>query len=327
MMLLSTLVLGVATSFGPGTVDDFAQSVAKDMGKNAVIVVARTAKLPKFTYDSSTADALAASVREGAHLTMAPGSDPIFSDYVYGSEHFRPLAPNLPGPPAMSSKFPDDAITNGKVTLRTSDGKPISIAGLTGAKWSRPVTVDYLMRDLAVSAAVKQMPEQEFLSAVAKAAGGFLAASDKGFKLTYDVEQLRARVINTLKVDPPMPPRQKLDVQREFYVSVVSILPQDVLQHVFSAAGEQTELNVLPNTDLSAAAIAYIKALEELNSAQAADSGAAPVLRRRGRPVIPSNILNRVDSRAIVHLRLSADGLIVLSVPIIMGRTSRYINL
>ena len=334
MVLLSALILGAATSFGPGTVDDFAQSLADATQKDAIVAISRGVQLPKFSYDASSADAMSMSVRKGASLTMAPGSDPIFSDHTYVSEHFQPIAPNLPGPPSMANKLPDDVIKNGKVTLATHGATPISIEAIAAAKWSRPVEVDYLMRDLAASMSVKDMPERTFLSALAKAAGGNLTLNDKGFKIAYDAEQLRTRIISTLKQVKAGPVKQEIDIKREFYAAVVNILPQDVLVSIFQTPEGAPRLDVLPNTDLATLSIEYIRALQEWRASQlVADPGAAPALRRPGRANrggtgnVPDDILSRVDTRATVHLRLNASGLIVLSVPVIQGRTSQYIDL
>lgn len=332
MVFLTALFLGAATSFGPGTVDDFAQSLADTTEKDAIVVTSKSAQLPKFTYDASTADALSTSVRKGASLTMAPGADPLFSDHTYVSAHFQPIAPNLPGPPQMANKMPEDAIKAGKVTLQTHGATPISLEAIAAAKWSRPVTVDYLMRDLAVSMSVKDMPERSFLTALAKVAGGYLTSDDKGFKIAYDAEQLRARVIGTLKQAQAPEVKQLIDIKREFYVDVVNILPQDVLLSVFQSAEGAPRLDVLPNTSLATLSIEYIRALQELKAMQqVADSGAAPPTRRPGRANggggVAGDILSRVDNRSIVHLRLNASGLIVLSVPVIQGRTSQYMEM
>ena len=331
-MFLSALILGTATTFGPGTVDDFAQSLADATGNNAIIVTSKATHLKSFTYDASSPGVLASSVRAGAALTMAPGDKPAFSDAAYVGEHFQALAPNLPAAPTTANKLPEDAIRAGKVTLQTKNATPIALQAIADAKWSRPVQVDFLMRDLAVSAAVKDMPELEFLTMVAKAAGGFLARTDAGFSITYDANHLRTRVVNTLKQASSGQVKQELDVKREFYSAVVNILPSDTLLSIFQTPANTPRLDVPPNSDLATVSVAYIRALEELKSGQPiGDSGATQISRRparaNGNGVIPTDILSRVDSRATVHLRLNATGTIVLSVPVITGRTSQYIDM
>ena len=84
-----------ATSFGGGTVDDFAQSLADSMDKNAVVVTSKPTTLAKFSYDSSSADNLATTVRKATGLVMAPGAEPYFSDKEYVGEHFQVLGPGF----------------------------------------------------------------------------------------------------------------------------------------------------------------------------------------------------------------------------------------
>lgn len=324
----------LATTFGPGTVDDFAKSLAEATDKNAIVVTAKALQLPKFTYDATGADALASSVRKSTSLFMAPGADPYFSDKAYVQQHFQALGPASEAGPKSQPKMPEDAIANGKVTLNTQGASAITVEGIASAKWSRPVTVDYLMKDLAVSMSVKEMPERAFLTAVAKSAGGFLAVSDTGYKISYDAEPLRARVVNTLKQFTAGSPKQELDFKREFYSAIVNAMPEDQLTHTFQSPDEIVRFNVVPNSDIANACITYIQALDELRTTGMTTggdvSGTAPgSYRRPGRSSggVPANILAKVDSRSPVIIRLNGHGLIELSVPIIEGRNARYIDL
>jgi len=329
-MLLSFAL--AATAFGGGSYDDLAKSLADATEKNVVIVTSKAGTVEKFSYEAGGTDILAQTIRKGAHLTMAPGGDPVFSDHEFVGTHFQLLAPALKAAPTVGAHVPEEAVKDGKLTLHTKGAPAISIEALASAKWSKPLRVDYLMRDLALSAYVTDMPEREFLSAAAKAAGGFLTSDDKGWRFMYDGEQLRARVVDTLKEEPTGPKRNELDVRREFYISVVSILPQDVLMSVFETQGATRRLNVVPNTELANVCVEYVKALLALKGEQTVDdtSGVNPTIRLRpgrARREIPSDILSRVDNRVPVHLSLSADGVIVLSVPVLENGTSRYIDM
>lgn len=332
MIALSLLVF--ATTFAGGTVDEFANSLSGATEQNAIVVTGHPMTVPKFSYDASSPDALAASVKKGSTLVMAPGADVLFSDRCYVGTEFQVLGPNLPGPPKTTKTFPSDALKDGKVTLTTKSGSPLSMQALVETKWAKPLTVDYLLKDLAVSASVKDMPERTFLTNVAKAAGAYLSVTDAGYKMTYDSEQLRARVVNTLKqADPTSGEKGPQDLKREFYESVVNVLPGDGLVLVFEQPDTMNKVDIVPNSDLANVCVEYIQALEAAQQNQAAEQPTAttgPVYRRPGRfgnTAIPPDILSRVDTRSVVHLRFNGHGAISLAVPIIQGRSARYIDL
>jgi hypothetical protein len=330
MIALCSLLFASVSTFGGGTMDDLAKSLADETGKNSIIVTGfSTPKMEAFKYDNSTPDTLATSIYAGAKVRMAPGGLPYFSDRYYNGDHFREIAPKLPPASETTKVIPAEFLTGGKVTLETASKLPILLEALTSVKWSHPLRVDYMLRDLAVSASVKNMPERDFLDAVARSAGAFVTTDDTGYHMAYDGDQLRTRVLNTLKQQPADTPVQIMDCKRDFYIAVVGLLAPDALNQIFSAEGLEPRMNVLPNTDLAQASIAYVKAVEAVPSVRplgGTPDGGASQLRGRGNRG-NTDILSHVDNRAVVHLRMNSSGEIVLSVPVIEGRQSTYIEI
>ncbi len=307
--------------------DDLAKSLAAETGKNAIIVTAvERPKLDKFQFDTGSPDNLASSIYAGAKLRMSPGTDPVFSDRSFSADHFRELLPQAPGHPEVAKAAPDDLLVKGKVTLETAGKLPIALSSLTAVKWSKALRVDPLMDDMAVSASVKDMSETDFLGEVARGAGGFLTSDDKGFHIAYDPNQFKAHVENALKLEVPSVPPQPMDAKRDFYAGVINVLPFETLDPLFLTIGLESKLDVLPNSDLAQLSITYIKAVESVPSRPLGgtpDGGVGQLRGRAGR----SDILSRVDNRATVHLRFNGSGEIVLSVPVIQGRQSSYIDM
>lgn len=316
MVAMVTLALLAATKFNGGSPSVLAGTIAAATGKSVVIVQGAQHDLKPFSFDSADLDTFARQVKENSPFRLSPGPDMAFSDERYVATHFQKLLPEPAPGPGLSNKMPDHYLTSGKVTLKTGN-KPIALKAIAAAAWSRPVKVDLLLQDLGVSVDAEAMPEMKFLKLVAHAAGADLLDDNGGWRIGYDPDQLRIRLISTFKDARRETTPNSLDAKRNFYVACINAMTNSQLVDIFARPGAGPKMDIEPNSSLALAAVQYLRDLQTLEQSMP---------RRGGRQL--NNIFNRIDNRAKVHLLMGSDGEIVLSVPILnpRNRTSSYMD-
>jgi hypothetical protein len=334
MFAYVTLLLASATSFPGGSTDAFAKSLAESSTKNVIIVSATRGDVAKFSFDTSDLDGFSAQVRAKTRFRKVGGVANYFNEQKFVQATFKDLLDNPNPGPVVSEKVPDTLVSAGKVNLDTTKGGAIEFYALTkSASWTKPVECDYLFQTLGVSAEVKNMPEREFLEALAQSAGGTLTLTDNGYRIAYDPAFLRQMITNT--VTPLRKPDrlEEKDIKRTFFTAVVQDLGDSALINVFNHPGNVNVYDVTPNSDAASAAIAYIQQMAELEGGQNTQSEevgqgrSTPRPRGAGQPAVQI-MEGRIDTRVPAHIRISASGQISVSVPVITrgSRKSQYIE-
>jgi hypothetical protein len=307
-MLGSIAILLATVKFAGGTTQALASNLAEAMHAPVVIASAQLIEIKPIDYDPRSVDSLAPSFRK-APVTLQPGSDVVFSDEIYIRSHFAGLLSTFTGPMGLGT-LPDSAFQEGKVTFDTRETLPLAIGTLTKLKWTKPFTVNFLLQDLGLSIAVKDVPEAKFLDLVRKAAGGQWQESDGARMLVPDPLALRRRVEKTLTVEVGVD--KVLNLRRALFRSAVINLGDTELGRLFQSPSSHEAALIAPGGAVAQDAIAYIEALAEREQALPENAQKQA-----------TGLLERVDSRRPAIIRLVADGNFTLVIPTIDPRTRK----
>jgi len=191
--------IGLA-SFSGGNANEFAKFVADSTHQNVVFYQSVVEDVAKVDFDAADINEMARTFRAKLAVQMAPGVRLILSDGLIEPERLAPAGTPRSEPVWVS--LPDEALKDGKVTWRTRDRDRLNPGTLAQAHFSRPVKVHWFFHEVPVAVAVKDMPEQEFLTYVAKAVGGRLIVSPKEYNLDFDAGEVRTRAIKRMRTWP-----------------------------------------------------------------------------------------------------------------------------
>lgn len=197
LCLAAALLL--AAEFPGGDATALAESLAKAGNTSAIVCAFERVQYPAFKYDPEKLDQMADAIKAATGLTMAGGTRLA----VHPGKISRHLfAPPMIGPKPSgysSAPFPGEALKDGVVTFTTEKGKCVTVGALQMATFSRPISVHWAYRDVPMFAAVKDLPEVEFLRYVAKVAGARLFASKSEYRLDFEPIEFRTRAKATVK--------------------------------------------------------------------------------------------------------------------------------
>ncbi|MER3495986.1 MAG: hypothetical protein C4320_03765 [Armatimonadota bacterium] len=196
--MLVSLALALSFQSAPTALD--APGLASKLAGNGGAVVA--------LLDGETAvvgEDAAGSLKK-SNVRLVPGPVSIaFSDHIspkvaYAIAKYR-QAPALEAPKVDS--FPKGAVANGTVTVKSANG--FRLQTLKSATWSTPLTISTAFNDegvgaIVLAADVKDLPETDFLAAVARAVGGRFRQTQKGFRIEPNGAELRSRLLKTIQL-------------------------------------------------------------------------------------------------------------------------------
>lgn len=200
---MTTLCLAAAllqaAEFPGGDATALAESLAKAGKSSAIVCAFERVQYPALRLDPGKPDQLADAVKAATGLKVAGGTRLA----VHPGKISRHLfAPPIIGPKPSGyspAPFPEEALKDGVVTLATEKGKCITVGALQSAMFSRPISVHWVYRDLPMMAAIKDLPEVEFLNYVAKVAGARLSASKSEYRLDFEPIEFRTRAKATVR--------------------------------------------------------------------------------------------------------------------------------
>lgn len=199
MILGLIAAIGIVT-FPGGGANEFAKFVADSTHQNVVLYQSVLEDLPKIEFDADDLTTMSRKFRATAGIQIAPGTKLILSDGLIDPDRLAPVPALLRR--AVWKSLPANALVNGMVTWRTKDEDRLDPATLTETHWSKPLKVHWFFRQVPVSVAVADMPEQEFLTYVAKAVGGRLLATPKEYTIDIDANEIRTRAIKRMQTWP-----------------------------------------------------------------------------------------------------------------------------
>jgi hypothetical protein len=201
--MLTALLLTTAT-FPGGSANDFADFLHLQTSKSVVIAQAYMRPVEKAELEPDNLNELARGTRAKTHLRFVAGSDMILQDELLPPER---MAWTTVKERVIEPKWVEvSGMKDGKLTFRTTGDERLDPLSLEKAKFSRPVSVHWMLGKYALSVRAQDLDERTFLTYVAKATGGFLQINAKGYRLELDSDQLRKRALNmlalSLKNDP-----------------------------------------------------------------------------------------------------------------------------
>lgn len=227
-----------------------AEALAKSGGGSAIVCVFESAQYSPFKFEPTKPDSLASAVKTATGLTMAGGTRLAFHPGKISRHLFAPpiIGPKLSG--SSPTSLPESAIKEGMVTFTTEKGRIITPGTLQTANLSRPVSVHWVYRDLPMVAVIKELPEVEFLTYTAKAAGAKLQVSKSEYRLDFDAVEFRTRAKATVKAF--LESREGKDLERRqasdarLVQTALNMVSDYQLTEAFRTQGASTRLALGP---------------------------------------------------------------------------------
>ncbi len=187
-MLLATLLLSTF-NFGGGSPQALAAALAKEARTTAVV------------YTSSSADIQPQNIQYEASRDLVDGISSALGYRSYDNADLVFFSQTYPRNLVLSNSFFTAAIppVAGTLTVRdgrvttSADGATILLSQLEAMKFTKPVTVHWFVKKLAVSVACTNEREGVFLKLVAGACGADFYESPAGYKLDFSPSQYRMR--------------------------------------------------------------------------------------------------------------------------------------
>jgi|GEM_PF-5031490 len=350
--MISTLLAVLAVSpvaFKGGTPDQFLNFVAANSNQPVIIAVGKRETLKPMVLDFSNRNSLVQTVNEGQALKVRAGLDYVFSDNLFPVNLFPSLSsqtmrfvgnrrtaiqepdavssgqvsnsdPSDTSPPAGEPKLPSDFLTKGMVTIDDPKSLPFSLNVLAAGTWSKKLTVFWLFDPVMLYIDVKNMPERQFLSLVAKTLGGQLAVTDTGYEIQPNWQVVQTELNTTFSsiLSRQTKLSQPILLRHELFASSVQAMTSDEVADLFSVQGKYPTYDIPPGSAVATVALNYINDLASYEASQ----------ETRG-PRTAVGILNRIDNRAAVRLHITNTGNATLAVPAFNQRANRstYIDL
>ncbi|HTQ10691.1 MAG TPA: hypothetical protein VMI31_11510 [Fimbriimonadaceae bacterium] len=254
--MLVTLALAASiASFPGGSTGDLAVSVAKATGRNVFLTQAVVQPIKKFDYETKSYNDLTFDIRTHANLHLVTGQDLILEDTILPPMRMPGLGV-AQGPQPTWKSLEADNISNGAVTFSTAGNERLDPASLAEAKFSKPVTVNWMLGKYGVAVSVSKLPEKTFLSDIAQSVGGKLVDDKAGYRLDLDPEGFRTRVLNLLGAKPAEKTNNPALVRQdeEHYLlleSVIRTVDAASLEKAFRDPGAATDFNADGSSSLA----------------------------------------------------------------------------
>lgn len=287
-MLLAVVSLALQTTFPGGTANDFTKHVGDATGKNIVVAQSLVENLGPVTYDPADLSQTSRAFNSKAGLRIMAGTDMILHDGMIRPTRIGDV--KVKEQPHLWVGLKSASITDGKVTFATKETERLDLFKLSET-FSKPLKVHWFFESTALSVQVKDMPETEFLTYIAKAVGGRFTNAPKEFRIDFDPDEVKTRVSKTLtswrnewlsrETDEEFSPKRHLDTLK----AVVAEIPRASFAKAFEAPDGVGEFQINPSGRLAK----LIKESMVLN-ARAKDEQGGPALQTAVGP-LPLNSL------------------------------------
>jgi hypothetical protein len=194
-VVVALVALEQAFSFGGGSPNALAVALSKS-GNESVAIFAQQEAIQKFSIKFSEnedrngriAKVLSLKCPEPAVAAFGPQSLPPFSlPKGCKAEEFV----------SYQQAFPDRAselieVEDGQVKATPPKNGYIGLSGIESIKFGKPVRVHWFLRQFCVAAAVKKMPESEFLELLARSCIGRLVVMQEEYRVELDEKEFRS---------------------------------------------------------------------------------------------------------------------------------------
>lgn len=286
--MLNLLVAAAAMTFPGGTTNDLVKSLADSFKLNVVAIESSNQTIAAFDYEPGNLNLLAQNLRWKTTMQLTPGADLIANDGMLPESVVAPVAETRRPKLAASMVIPADGIKGGKVHLVTTGSDLVPMRSLSSANFSKPVKIPWVYTDYAFAANVNDMAEQDFITFVAKGAGGRLLTTDKAYEIQIDPTEVRRRAIKTIEAEKPSDePTQKAVEVAKNNLRVAAIQAMTVKQLTDYLANSGGSVRIALAGGLINPATAYVKAMEAEQKValqdQQANQNTENVGRQRGR--------------------------------------------
>lgn len=339
LTLLLTTALAT-TKFTGGSPNDFAAVLAGAAKQNVVVEQGEGQVIRPCEFDTSDLTGLARAIRAQTQMTILPGSDLILSDGLLArqlverpaqevqsdSEVLISVAVRATPPSPQDARLafqplnmaktglPAGAVQNGRVTLQTTKNEGLDLASLSG-QLSKPVTIHWLLKDSVVCCQVASMPEDLFLTWVAKSVGGRLVSTPKDYTLDIDATEIRKRAVNTITRQVSVGNAADVTMQervKAFRLASLNSLNVTQIKTALATDGGETKIVLNAQNPMSRTALAYVQDMERLQQ----QSGNRN--QRRG----GGNALRQMDTTRPAYLVVDSKFNAFVEIPIRGGRGS-----
>lgn len=195
-MLLALLPLTLFAQFPGGTANDLCAHLAAETKQNIVVVKTTSTKVGAFDYDPADLDSISRGLRSKVKLELTPGVNVIGNDGRIPMSRLRVNTRD----PYEAPKWVLPKIEANTITFATQSNESVDPAKLDEVKFSKPVKVHWFYDQVPVSINVKQMPEREFLTYLAKGIGARFLETPKEFRIDFEPSAMRNRIAKTIGI-------------------------------------------------------------------------------------------------------------------------------
>jgi|GEM_PF-3908693 len=247
-MLIQLVAFVGIVSFPGGDANEFAKSLGEATHQNIVLCQSQVTPVAKVDYDPSDLTAMARALRAKTGLAIAPGVRLTLNDGLVPVH--RILNADFQSETPKWKELGEDAIKNGKVTFETKDKERLDPASLATAHFSKPVTVHWFFAQTPVSVWAHDMPEDEFLTYLAKSVGGQLVSSPKAYTIDFDPAEIRRRAIKRIDAWPSQLARSDEDEaigqqkRLKLIVSILNAATTGTIYEAFKTEGGSAKFTV-----------------------------------------------------------------------------------
>ncbi len=195
-MILELALLSVL-NFPAGSAHDFVEALGTGTGKTVVAFYSSISRHDGFSADPSDLGTFVRIVKSKTGLQQAPGVEHVFSDGMIAPFLIK-LPPIYNSTQSFSRTGADSfQVKQGIVTV-SKNASSLNLTELMQRPWTSTIEWHWTFDSYSISTTFKELPEQEFLKLLAKAAGMRLDKTKTGYAFKLIPSEFRRRANATI---------------------------------------------------------------------------------------------------------------------------------
>lgn len=305
------LALAVATSpiqFKGGSPTDFVGAIADATQTNVMAVYSRHIHLDPMTIDIGNMSSTYTQINSKTPFNVLGGGQYLMHDKLYPEEFFVRLASQYVQSPKTNASNIEKIDTDKKITWDSRKQGDIKIGDLSKVGFTKPLTIYWLFRPMALSITAKNVPERKFLIDLSRDLGGTFVDSGNTYSIEPDWGSAYSRLDGTVSAmvarDKTVPERVKLD--RNLWLGIFHDVGESYMQDFMASPNDQKTLEVGSDSPFGSTVYDFLVQLKNSNASNRQNTE-----------------LDRYDSQYPVRVMISQDGSLTVEIPISTGRGRR----